>query len=84
MSTVLQALSFFSVSLYIAPFVNLIASPLYASVALSLFNSSGVVGQIVIGHLCDRLPYAWIMFTCTLGSGIAVFVLWGFAHTLPP
>lgn len=83
-STVLQALSFFSVSLYIAPFVNLIASPLYASVALSLFNSSGVVGQIVIGHLCDRLPYAWIMFTCTLGSGIAVFVLWGFAHTLPP
>lgn len=83
LSTALQALAYFSVSLYIAPFVKLISSPLSASIALSLFNSSGVVGQIIIGHLCDRLPYAWIMFVCTLGSGIAVFLLWGFARTLP-
>ncbi|CCM02672.1 uncharacterized protein FIBRA_04777 [Fibroporia radiculosa] len=82
-STALQAMSFFSVSLYIAPFVKVISSPLSASIALSLFNSAGVVGQIVVGHLCDRLPYAWIMFISTLGSGMAVFLLWGFAHTLP-
>ncbi|PCH44557.1 MFS general substrate transporter [Wolfiporia cocos MD-104 SS10] len=75
-------LSWYSVSLYIAPYARII-SPLSASIALSLFNSSGVVCQLVIGHLVDWLPYTWIMFICSLGSAIAVFTLWGFAHSVP-
>lgn len=82
-ATVLQAMSYFPVSLYIATFARIVSSPLSATIALSIFNSTTVVGQILIGHLCDRLPYAWVMFASALGSGIAAFLLWGFAHTLP-
>ncbi|PCH36281.1 MFS general substrate transporter [Wolfiporia cocos MD-104 SS10] len=79
----LQSLSYYPISLYIPTFTKGISTPLSASIVLSLFNSSGVVCQILIGHLCDRLPYAWIMAASTFGSGLAVFLLWGFAHTLP-
>lgn len=47
-----------------------------------MFNSSGVIGQILIGHLSDRWPYPWIMFSSALGSAISAFLIWGFADTL--
>lgn len=78
----LQSLSYFPVSLYIASFTTSIGSPLSATIVLSLFNSSSVVGRIAIGFLTDRYPYPWVMFASMLGSGIAAFLLWGFANTL--
>lgn len=78
----IQAMSYFPVSLYIAIFTTTISSPLSATVVLSLFNISGVIGQILIGYLSDRFPYPWIMFVSTMGSAIAAFLLWGFADTL--
>ncbi|KAI0788897.1 MFS general substrate transporter [Abortiporus biennis] len=81
-STALQALSYFPVSLYIAVFTRTISSPLSASIVLSIFNSSGVAGQIIIGHLSDKFPYPWIMFASAFGSAISAFLLWGFANTL--
>jgi len=75
-------MSFAPVSLYIAVFTTSISSPLSATIVLALFNSAGVVGGIVVGYLSDRMPYPWIMFVVTLGSGISAFLLWGFASTL--
>ena len=46
---------------------------------LSLFNSAGVLGQVVLGALTDRVPYPWVMGASALGSAPAAFLLWGFA-----
>ncbi|TCD66716.1 hypothetical protein EIP91_001009 [Steccherinum ochraceum] len=81
-SILLQAMSYFPVSLYISVFTTTISSPLSASIVLALFNSSGVIGQILIGYLTDRMPYPQLMVISTLGSSIAAFLLWGFADTL--
>lgn len=75
-------MSFFPVSLYIAVFTASIASPLSAAVALSLFNSAGVVGQILIGYFTDRFPYPRIMFISAVGCCLSAFFMWGFADTL--
>ena len=75
-------MSYFPVSLYIAVFTATISSPLSATIVLALFNSAGVIGQVLIGYLSDRFPYPWIMFANALGSAIAAFLLWGFADTL--
>ncbi|KAL4244542.1 Proton-linked Monocarboxylate Transporter [Abortiporus biennis] len=48
-TNLLQAMSFFPVSLYIAVFTASISSALSATIVLSLFNIAGVVGQILIG-----------------------------------
>ncbi|KAI8986278.1 MFS general substrate transporter [Trametes punicea] len=79
-TNLLQGLSYFPVSLYIATFTRSISSQLTATVVLALFNSSAVVGQIVLGHLSDRFPYPVIMAVSALGSGLAAFFLWGFAN----
>lgn len=80
--TILQALSYSPVSLYIATFATMVSSPLNATVVLSLFNSAGAIGQVLVGLLTDSYPYPWIMFSTALASGIAAFLLWGFADTL--
>ena len=77
----LQGFSYFPVSLYIASFTRTLASPLTATVVLSVFNSSAVAGQIVLGHLSDRFPYPTIMVISALGSALGAFFLWGFAST---
>ncbi|KZT07333.1 MFS general substrate transporter [Laetiporus sulphureus 93-53] len=82
-TTALQALSYNSVSLYIATYTKVISTAFSASVVLALFNSSGVVFQVLTGHLCDRIPYTWVMFVSTFAGGLSVFLLWGFARTLP-
>ena len=47
---------------------------------LSLFNLSAVIGQVLIGHLTDRIPYPSIMVVCAVGSALGAFLLWGFAN----
>ncbi|KAI0330843.1 MFS general substrate transporter [Cubamyces sp. BRFM 1775] len=79
-TNLLQGLSYFPVSLYIATFTKSLSSQLTATVVLSLFNSSAVVGQIILGHLSDRFPYPVIMVVSALGSALAAFFLWGFAN----
>ena len=69
-------------SLYITTFAKVIATPFSALIVLAILNSSSFVCQVVLAHMCNRFPYAWIMGASTLISGIAVFVLWGFAHML--
>lgn len=80
LAILLQGFSYFPVSLYIASFTRTLSSPITATIVLSLFNSSAVAGQIVLGHLSDRHPYPWVMFFSAFGSGIAAFLLWGFAN----
>ena len=80
MTTLLQGLSYFPVSLYIASFTRALSSPLTATIVLSVFNSSAVVGQIVLGHLSDIFPYPWVMLASALGSGTVAFLLWGLAN----
>ncbi|TCD69780.1 hypothetical protein EIP91_006316 [Steccherinum ochraceum] len=78
----LQGMCFYPVSLYIAVFTATIASPLSAATALSLFNSAGVIGQVLMGYFTDRWPYPRIMFGSALGCCLSAFLLWGFADTL--
>ncbi|KAI9001276.1 MFS general substrate transporter [Trametes punicea] len=80
LTTLLQGLSYFPVSLYIASFTRSLSSPLTATIVLSIFNSSAVVGQIVLGHLSDIFPYPYVMLASALGSGAVTFLLWGFAN----
>ncbi|RPD61848.1 MFS general substrate transporter [Lentinus tigrinus ALCF2SS1-7] len=80
LALLLQGFSYFPVSLYIASFTRALSDPLTATIVLSLFNSSAVAGQIVLGHLSDRFPYPWIMFASAVGSGAVAFLLWGLAN----
>lgn len=76
----LQGLSYFPASIYIATFTKGLSSQLTATTVLSLFNVSAVIGQVIIGHLSDRMPYPSIMLFSAIGSALGAFLLWGFAN----
>ena len=60
----------------------MVSTPMNATIVLSSFNVADATGQVLVGLLTDRYPYPWIMFVSAFGSGIAAFLLWGFADTL--
>ncbi|PIL35156.1 MFS general substrate transporter [Ganoderma sinense ZZ0214-1] len=78
-TNMLQGLSYFPVSLYLTTFTKGLSNQLTATIVLSLFNMSGVIGQIIIGHLSDMMPYPSIMLFSAIGSSLGAFLLWGFA-----
>ncbi|TBU21833.1 major facilitator superfamily domain-containing protein [Dichomitus squalens] len=79
-TTLIQGLSQFPVSLYIPTFTRSLSNQLTATIVLSLLNLSAVIGQILIGHLTDRIPYPSIMVFSAVGSALGAFLLWGFAN----
>lgn len=79
-TNLLQGLSQFPVSLYIAMFTKSLSNQITATVILALFNASTTVGLVLLGHLSDRVPYPTIMFVSAIGSALAAFLLWGFAN----
>ncbi len=79
-TNLLQGLSYFPVSLYIVTFTRTISDQITATVILALFNSSAVLGQVLLGHLTDRFPYPSIMVVSSVGSALGAFLLWGFAN----
>lgn len=80
-TNLMQGLSYFPVSLYIATFTRSLSNQFTATVVLALFNVSAVLGQVVLGHLTDRFPYPSIMVVSAVGSALGAFLLWGFAST---
>jgi len=41
------------------------------------------IGQIVVGYMCDKMPYVQVMLYSAIFSAIAAFTLLGFASSLP-
>ena len=78
----LQAASYQPVSSYLETFTTSLSNSVSAAAALSILNSASIFGQVLFGHLGDRLPYTWLMVASTFGCSLSAFVLWGFASKL--
>ncbi|KZO93658.1 MFS general substrate transporter [Calocera viscosa TUFC12733] len=78
-----QSLAYFPVSLYLPTYTSLLGVPaLDGQLVLSMFNLFSVVGQILIGWMCDRMPYSRVMFYSAVGSALTAYLLWGFGNSL--
>ncbi|EJT98603.1 MFS general substrate transporter [Dacryopinax primogenitus] len=83
LTILVQSLAYFPVNLYIPTYTNLLGvSPLDGQLVLSVFNVFCVIGQVLIGWMCDRMPYSRVMTFSALGSAFAAYLVWGFANNL--
>lgn len=57
--------------------------PIAGPLAVSLFNGTLVIGTIVLGAQADRLHVTTVILVTAVGAGLSVFLLWGFAVSLP-
>ncbi|CAE6376796.1 unnamed protein product [Rhizoctonia solani] len=82
-TTFIQALAYFPVSLYMAVYTaSLGLPPLNGTLVLSVFNLSSIIGQIIFGHVCDIAPYQYVVIASGAGAALSAYLLWGFAHSL--
>ncbi|QRV75714.1 major facilitator superfamily transporter [Ceratobasidium sp. AG-Ba] len=80
----IQALAYFPVSLYMSVYTaSLGLPPSSGTLVLAVFNLASVTGQILFGHLCDIVPYPYVMIGSGAGAALSAYLLWGFAHSLP-
>ncbi|KAL1962243.1 hypothetical protein VTN77DRAFT_9899 [Rasamsonia byssochlamydoides] len=86
LGNVLEALGFFLPSIYLPTYASrtLGASNLVASLTVILVNLASVFGCIIMGMLVDRYHVTTCIFISTVGSTVAIFLLWGFSLTLAP
>ncbi|KAF9554883.1 MFS general substrate transporter [Agrocybe pediades] len=81
--SIVQALGYFPVSLFIPTYTSSLSSAtLPSTITLALFNVSCVVTYTLFGRICDSYPYPYVIFASGLGCALSAFFIWGFAHSL--
>ncbi|KAG9006361.1 hypothetical protein FRB94_000825 [Tulasnella sp. JGI-2019a] len=84
-ANIIQAFANFLPGIYLPSFANdLKLSTTSGTLALSLMNAFSVPGLILIGGMSDRFDLRLSIFMSTIGSALAILVVWGFATRLAP
>ncbi|PPQ81421.1 hypothetical protein CVT25_015925 [Psilocybe cyanescens] len=81
--TVIQALGFFPVSLFISTYTSSLSSAkLPPLLVLSLFNVAAALFFVLFGRFSDSYPYPYVIMASGIGCALASFIFWGFASSL--
>jgi MFS family permease len=81
---VLQGLGYFLPAIYLPMYAqSLGASGLQSTATIVLLNFAAFVGCLVMGSAVDRFDVVNCLTIAAVGSTLAVFLLWGFATSLP-
>jgi len=76
-----QSFGYYPVPFYIPTYTTAVGLPTATgTLALSLFNLSTVVGQVIAGLICNWMGYNLLMVVSAIGSALAAYLVWGFAH----
>ena len=81
---ILESLGFFIPNIYLPSYARTLGlSSVSGTVTVSLFNTTSVFSQVILGSLSDRLHITTVILISTIGATMSVFLLWGFATSLP-
>ncbi|KAI9925285.1 hypothetical protein ASPWEDRAFT_120703 [Aspergillus wentii DTO 134E9] len=85
LGNIIEALGFFLPNIYLPTYARTLgASNLTASLPVILINLASVFGCITMGSLSDRYHVTTCILISTVGSTLAIFVIWGFSISLAP
>ena len=80
----MQSLGFFMPGIYLPTYAREVGlSSTQGALMIALFNSTSVFGTITLGSLTDRMHVTSVIFISSIGATLSVFLIWGFAVTLP-
>lgn len=80
----LEAVGFFLPTIYLPTYArSLGANDFMSSLTVTLVNLATVVSSVMIGFLSDRFHVTTCILISTVGTVISVFLIWGFAVTMP-
>ena len=77
------SVSFFSVSFFLATYCSSLGlSSAAGTGVVAAFNAAALLGEISIGHACDRLAYPRVMLGIAMIGSLSTFLLFGLAQSL--
>lgn len=80
---IMQSLGYFLPQTYLSSYtVSLGKSPVVGAAVIAIFNATSVCGNIAIGILTDHVAITSVVLFSSVGSAIAVFMLWGFSSEI--
>ncbi len=83
LATFAASLAFFAVSFFLATYcTSLGLSATAATGAVAAFNGASLVGEITIGHACDRFSYPAIMAMIGVVASLSSLLLFGLVQSL--
>ena len=81
---ILEGLGYFIPGIYLPSYTRTLGlSSVSGTVTVALLNIASVFGAIILGTLIDRFHVTIVVLISTLGATLSVFLLWGFAASLP-
>ncbi|KAJ5094827.1 hypothetical protein N7456_010688 [Penicillium angulare] len=82
---ILEAMGYFLPTIYLPTYAkSLGASSIESTLTVMVFNLASVFGCVIMGSMVDRYHATTCILGSTIGSTIAVFLIWGFADSLAP
>lgn len=82
---ILEAMGYFLPTIYLPTYAkSLGASSFQSTLTVMVFNLASVFGCVIMGSMVDRYHATTCILASTVGSTIAVFLIWGVADTLAP
>lgn len=82
---IIEALGFFLPSIYLPSYARFIgARGSMEALAVILLNIASVIGCVSMGAIIDTWDVTTCILLSTIGSSLAVFLLWGFSLSLAP
>ncbi|PHH75842.1 hypothetical protein CDD82_4241 [Ophiocordyceps australis] len=83
-ASICQALGFFLPGIYLPTYARDIgAGDFVSALSILLVNVASVFGSAAMGSLVDHLDVTTCLFISALGASVGVFLIWGFATSLP-
>ena len=81
---IFESLGYFIPNIWLPTYARSLGLPSVAgTLALMLFNTTSVFGQVLMGSLVDRLHVTTVILISTIGATLSVFLFWGLAVSMP-
>ncbi|KAI4215571.1 MAG: hypothetical protein LQ351_002040 [Letrouitia transgressa] len=81
---IVQGLGYFIPSIYLPSYTKSLGmTQTEGTLMVALVNVGVALGAVWVGALIDRIHVSTVMAICSLGAGLAVFLLWGLGLSLP-
>jgi Na+/melibiose symporter-like transporter len=86
LGNIIEALGVFLPTIYLRTYASrtLGTSNLISSLTIILLNLASIFGYFIMGTMVDRYHVTTCILISTIGSTVAVFVIWGFSLNLAP
>ncbi|KAJ6016309.1 hypothetical protein N7540_010900 [Penicillium herquei] len=82
---ILEAMGYFLPTIYLPTYAkSLGANTFESTLTVMLFNLASVFGCVIMGTMVDRYHATTCILASTVGSTVAVFLIWGLSDTLAP